>query len=144
MFYHLSLVAAPNNMVMWTNDTDSQVIAMECKQFCDTSLKLWLEFGTQPKLQSDILVLVGHVKNLVHHNAMRNELFMPLHVATIQRHLKGKTKSQLLNCQNRALKQGSYLLKCVVRFCLTAASLKSVSGEEPMLVIWKEKIRFDR
>ena len=42
-FYHLSLVATPNNVVMRTNDTDSLVIAMECKQFYDTLLKLWLE-----------------------------------------------------------------------------------------------------
>ena len=49
MFYHLLLVAAPSNVVMRTNDTFSLVIAIECKQFYDTSLKLWLENGTQSK-----------------------------------------------------------------------------------------------
>ena len=46
MLYHVSLVTAPSN-AMRTNDTDALVIAMECKQFCDTSMKLWLEVGTQ-------------------------------------------------------------------------------------------------
>ena len=46
MLYHVSLVAAPSN-AMRTNDTDALVIAMGCKQFCDTSMKLWLEVGTQ-------------------------------------------------------------------------------------------------
>ena len=49
MFYHVSLVAAPSNVVMRTNDTDALVIAMGCKQFYDTSLKLWLEVGTLSK-----------------------------------------------------------------------------------------------
>ena len=48
-FYHLSLVATPSNVVMRTNDTDSLVIGMGCNQFYDTSLKLWLEVGTQSK-----------------------------------------------------------------------------------------------
>ena len=34
---------------MTTNDTDSLVIAVGCKQFYDTSLKLWLEVGTVKK-----------------------------------------------------------------------------------------------
>ena len=46
MLDHVSLVEAPSN-AMRTNDTDALVIAMGCKQFCDTSLKLWLEVGTQ-------------------------------------------------------------------------------------------------
>ena len=49
MFYHVLLVATPSNVVMRTNDTDALVIAMGCKQFYDTSLKLWLEVGTQSK-----------------------------------------------------------------------------------------------
>ena len=49
MFYHVLLVAAPSNVVMRTNDTDTLVIATGCKQFYDTSLKLWLEVGTQSK-----------------------------------------------------------------------------------------------
>ena len=47
MFYHVSLVAALCKVVMRANDTD--VIPMGCKQFYDTSLKLWLEVGTQSK-----------------------------------------------------------------------------------------------
>ena len=47
MFYHLSLVATPSNVVMKTYDTDSLVIAMECKQIFDISPKLWLKIGTQ-------------------------------------------------------------------------------------------------
>ena len=31
---------------MRANDTESLVIAMGCKQFYGTSLKLWLEVGT--------------------------------------------------------------------------------------------------
>ena len=46
MLYHVSLVTAPSN-AMRTNDTDALVIAMGCKQFCGTSMKLWLEVGTQ-------------------------------------------------------------------------------------------------
>ena len=49
MFYHLSLVTTPSNVAMRTNYTESLVIAMGCKQFSDTSLKLWLEVGTQSK-----------------------------------------------------------------------------------------------
>ena len=49
MFYHVSLVATPSNVVMRTNDTDALVIAMGCKQFYDTSLKLLLEVETQSK-----------------------------------------------------------------------------------------------
>ena len=45
-FIHLSLVAAQSNVVMRTNNTNSLLIAMWFKQFYDTSLKLWLEFGT--------------------------------------------------------------------------------------------------
>ena len=37
------------NVVMRINDTDALVIAMGCKQFYDTSLKLWLEVGTPSK-----------------------------------------------------------------------------------------------
>ena len=40
MFNHLSLVATPSVIAMRTNDTDSLVIAMGCKQFYDPSLKL--------------------------------------------------------------------------------------------------------
>ena len=47
IFCHLSLVATPSNLVMRANDTESLVIAMACKQFYDTSLKLWLEAGTE-------------------------------------------------------------------------------------------------
>ena len=49
MFYHLSLVATSSNVVRRTNDTDSLIIAIWCKQFYDTSLKLWLEVVTQSK-----------------------------------------------------------------------------------------------
>ena len=49
MFYHLSLVVAPRNVAVRTNDTDALLIAMGCKQFYDTSLKLWLEVGNQSK-----------------------------------------------------------------------------------------------
>ena len=48
-FIHLLLVATQSNVVMTTDDTDSLVIAMGCKQFYDTSLKLWLEVGTVKK-----------------------------------------------------------------------------------------------
>ena len=47
MFYDLSLVATSSNVVMRTNDADSLVIAMRCRVFSDTSLKLWLKVGTQ-------------------------------------------------------------------------------------------------
>ena len=47
MFYHVSLVAAPSNVVKRANGTDALVIAMGCKQFYDTSLNVWLEIGTQ-------------------------------------------------------------------------------------------------
>ena len=47
MFYHVSLAAAPSNVVMRANGTDALVIAMGCKQFYDTSLNVWLEIGTQ-------------------------------------------------------------------------------------------------
>ena len=49
MFYHLSLIVTPSNVVMRTIDTDSLIIAMGCKKFYETSLKLWLEVGTQSK-----------------------------------------------------------------------------------------------
>ena len=80
MFYHLSLVATPSNIVMRTNDTDSLVIAVGCKQFYDNSLKLWLEVGKKihQKIQSSISVLIRHVKNLIYHYAMRYQLFMRL------------------------------------------------------------------
>ena len=52
MFYRLLLVATSNNVVMRTNDTDSLVIAMGCKQFYDNSLKLWLQVGIHSKKQS--------------------------------------------------------------------------------------------
>ena len=42
-------LATPSNVVMKTSDTDSLVIAMGCQQFYNTSLKLWLEVGTQSK-----------------------------------------------------------------------------------------------
>ena len=97
MFYHLSLVATPSNVVIRTNDTDN-VIAMRCKQFYDTSMKLWLEVRTQSKIQSGILVLIRHVKNLVYHYAMRYQFFMPLHGVTMLRNLKGEGKSHFLSC----------------------------------------------
>ena len=49
MFNHLSLVATPSVIAMRTNDTDSLVTAMGCKQFYDPSLKLWLEVRIQWK-----------------------------------------------------------------------------------------------
>ena len=39
MFYYLSLVATPSNVVMKINDTDPLVTIMGCKEFYDTSLK---------------------------------------------------------------------------------------------------------
>ena len=98
MFYHLSLVATPSNVVMSTNDTDSLVIAMGCKQFYGTSLKLLLEVGTQLKNTIKYISIDQHVKNLVHRYAMRYQLLMPLQGVTIQRHLKGKGKSHLSSC----------------------------------------------
>ena len=85
---------------MRTNDTDSLVIAMGCKQFYDNSLKLWLQVGIHSKKnnQVQILVLVRHVKNLVDHYAMRYQLFMPLHGVTMLRNLKGEGKSHFLSC----------------------------------------------
>ena len=61
---------------MRTNNTDSSVITMKHKHFYDISLNLCPE--PSQKRQSDILVLVRHVKNLVHYNAMRYQLFMAL------------------------------------------------------------------
>ena len=49
IFCHVWLVATPSNVVMRTNNADALVIAMGCKQFYDTSLKLWLEVGTVKK-----------------------------------------------------------------------------------------------
>ena len=115
MFYHLLLVATPSNVVIKTNDTDN-VIAMRCKQFYDTSMKLWLEVRTQSKIQSGILVLIRHVKNLVYHYAMRYQFFMPLQGLIIKCLLKGKGISLLLSCWRRAPKLGRYLLKWVLRF----------------------------
>ena len=89
MFYHLSLVATPSNVLIRTNDTDN-VIAMRFKQFYETSMKLWLEVRTQSKIQSGILVLIRHVKSLVHHYAIRYRFFMPLQGVIIKCHLKGK------------------------------------------------------
>ena len=39
MFYYLSLVATPSNVVMKINDTDPLVTVIGCKEFYDTSLK---------------------------------------------------------------------------------------------------------
>ena len=72
MFYHVSLVATPSKVVMRTNDTDALVVLMGCKQFYDTSLKLWLEVGTQSKSAVRCISIDQHVKNLVRHYAMRN------------------------------------------------------------------------
>ena len=51
-----------------------------------------LKLVPRQKIQLGILVLIKHVKNLVHHYAMCYQLFMPLQGATIQRHLKRKGK----------------------------------------------------
>ena len=48
-YYHLSLVATLSNVIMKTNDANPLFITMVCKQFCETSLKLWLEVPTQSK-----------------------------------------------------------------------------------------------
>ena len=58
MFYHLSLVATPSNVVMRTYDTDSLVIAKGCKQIFDISPKLWLKIGTQSKTSSGIYISI--------------------------------------------------------------------------------------
>ena len=78
MFYRLSLVATPSNVVMRTYDTDSLVIAKGCKQIFDISPKLWLKIGTQSKMSSGILALMRHVRNFLHHHAMHCQLLMPL------------------------------------------------------------------
>ena len=48
-YYHLSLVATLSNVIMKTNDANPLFITMVCKQFYETSLKLWLEVPTQSK-----------------------------------------------------------------------------------------------
>ena len=92
-FICLSLVATQSNVVMTTNNTDSLLIAVGCKQFYDTSLKLWLELGT--------------VKNTIRYTSIDQayEKFglllrnvQAFHVFTgcdYKRHLNGKGKSHV-------------------------------------------------
>ena len=97
-FIHLLLVATPSNVVMRTNDTDSLVIVIGCKQFYDTHLtEIVARSWNCRKIQSDVLVLVSHVKNLVHNYAMY-QFFMPLQDLTIQHYLNGKGKLHVSSC----------------------------------------------
>ena len=80
-FICLSLVATQSNVVMTTNNTDSLLIAVGCKQFYDTSLKLWLELGTV-KNTIRYTSIDQDVKNLVYYYAMY-KLFMSLQGVTI-------------------------------------------------------------
>ena len=52
-----------------------------------------LKFQPSQKIQPSILVLIRHVKNLLHYYAMRYQLFMPLLGVTIQRQLRGNGRS---------------------------------------------------
>ena len=49
MFFHLNYALPGNTVVMWTDNTDSLVIASGCKPFFNTS-KIWLEVKLEWKL----------------------------------------------------------------------------------------------
>ena len=95
MFYHLSLVPTPNNVVMRTNDNDTLLIAIRCLSSFMANCGLKVE--TSKKTQSGTLLLIRHVKNVVHHYAMRYQVFMLLQGVTLQCHLKGNGKLHLLS-----------------------------------------------
>ena len=117
MFYHVLLVATPSNVVMRTNDTNALVIAMGCKQFYDTSPKLWLQVGTQSKNT------IRYISIDEAYEKFGSSLYNALpafhafigcdYTALFER--KGKvTPFKLLK---KASKLGGYLLKWVLRFC---------------------------
>ena len=49
MFFHLTDVPTPSNVVIRTADTDCLVIGLGCKPLYDASLKIWLEVGLRSK-----------------------------------------------------------------------------------------------
>jgi hypothetical protein len=49
MFFHMSLVPSPSNIVVRTVDTDCLIIALGCKQYYDEGINIWIEVGTQSK-----------------------------------------------------------------------------------------------
>ena len=48
LLYHLNYAISENTVIMWTDITDSLLIALGCKHFFNT-LKNWLEVGWQGK-----------------------------------------------------------------------------------------------
>ena len=49
MFFHLTYVQAPSNVVIRTADTDCFVISLGCMKFYHETLNVWLEVGIQSK-----------------------------------------------------------------------------------------------
>ena len=49
MFFHVSSVQAPANVVVRTCDTDCLVIGIGCRSNLDSGLKIWIETGLQTK-----------------------------------------------------------------------------------------------
>ena len=47
IFFHLSNIVLPSNVVVRTSDTDCLVIGLGCKHLYDPSLNIWLEVGVQ-------------------------------------------------------------------------------------------------
>ena len=47
MFFHISNITTPSNVVIRTNDTDSLVIAIGCGQMFNENIKIWLDVSLQ-------------------------------------------------------------------------------------------------
>ena len=117
MFYHLSLVANPSNVVMRKNDTESLVIVMGCKQFYNTSLKLWLEVGTQSK---NTIRYISIDQTCEKFGSSLCYALPAFHVFTgcdYTASFKMKGKVAPFNLLEKSTEASEYLQKWVLRFC---------------------------